>query len=76
MLTKLKQLVKKVWAIQRVQLVFHTAWEAGLGVLLPGLLAAHSSQDVKNILFLACTTAAAAARHLVVSWVSTRKARA
>ena len=61
-MNKLKSILRTIWSSDGVRRVFHTAWQAAFGVLVTGLLAAHSSADVKATLFLAATTAAAAVK--------------
>lgn len=67
MLRKLKELAKRVWANDNVRRVWHTFWQAAGGVLVAGLLAAHSSADVKAAVFLAATTGFSAVKALYIS---------
>jgi hypothetical protein len=59
---KVKEFFKKVWANDQVKRVVHTAWQAAGGVLISGLLAAHSPQDVKSAVFVAGAAALAAVK--------------
>jgi len=69
MLNKLKQLAKTIWANDFVRRIVHTAWQAAAGVLLTGLLAAHSSNDVKVVLVAATAAALSAVKGAVVAKV-------
>lgn len=69
MLQKLKQLVQTAWANDFVRRVVHTAWQAAAGVLLTGLVASHSSTDVKVVLVAAFAAALSAAKGAVAAKV-------
>ena len=47
--------------------VLHTFWQAAGAALLTGFLAAHSSQDVKAVVFTAGATGLAAVKALLLS---------
>jgi len=47
--------------------VFHTFWQAAIGALVAGLLAAKSTNDVKATVMVAVATGLAAVKALVVS---------
>lgn len=64
---KVRNFVHSVAHNDHVRRVFHTAWQAAGAALITGLLAAHSTADVKLVLTTALTAALAAVKALVVS---------
>jgi hypothetical protein len=66
---KIKQLVAALWANDFVRRVVHTAWQAAAGVLISGLLAAHSAADVKAVIIVAVAAALSAAKGAIVAKV-------
>jgi hypothetical protein len=64
---KLKSIVKSVWANDSVRRVIHSTWQAAGGVLLAGLVAAHSSTDVKAAFVVAGAAALAALKAALVA---------
>lgn len=63
---KLKALVNALIHNDKVMRVVHTFWQAAGGVLIAGLLAAHSSSDIKLSLAAALAAGLAAVKALVV----------
>lgn len=63
------QQLKALWnkVPEGVKRVLHTFWQAAGAALLTGLLAAHSSTDVKAVLFTAGATGLAAVKALLLS---------
>lgn len=66
MYRKLKDLAYKLWNSEGRK-VFHTFWQAAGGVLIAGLLAARSSQDVKAVVAVAVAAGLAAVKAAVVA---------
>lgn len=64
---KVKQTVFVLINNDHVKRVFHTFWQAAGGLLLAGLLASHSSQDVKMALGAALAAGLAAVKAAVVA---------
>lgn len=62
-----KGLLRKLYLNDQVRRVFHTFIQAAAGVLVAGLLAAHSTADVKGVLTVAVAAGLAAIKALVVS---------
>ena len=67
MFYKVKGLVMKLWHSDLVMRVVHTFWAAALSALVTGLVAAHSSADIKAVLFTAITTGVTAVRVSLVA---------
>jgi hypothetical protein len=69
MLRTVKELAKKLWANDFVRRVVHTAWQAAAGVLVSGVLTAHSAADVKALVIVAVAAALSAAKGAIVAKV-------
>lgn len=63
----MQELVSKVVHSESLARVIHTFWQAAGGALLAGLLAAHSSHDVKLALTAAFATGLAALKAVYLS---------
>lgn len=63
----MKELLKRFINNDYVRRVFHTFWQAAGGMLIAGLLAAHSTQDVKFALGAALAAGLAAIKAMLVS---------
>lgn len=64
---KLKTFIKSVLASDGVKRVFHTAWQAGVPVLLSQLVLVHSTADVKGVFIVTGAAVLAAVKALLVS---------
>jgi len=63
---KLKLVALNIVHSDAVRRIFHTFWQAAGGVLIAGLLASHSSSDVKAALVVAGAAGLAAVKALLV----------
>lgn len=61
----LKAKLLQLWHSELVMRVVHTFWQAAGAALVVGLLAAHSTADVKAVLFTAIATGLAAVKGLI-----------